>query len=87
MQADILSRSSHFAFKQRNFDPETRQHRRREAGEAGEDTVEKAVEGLAERIIQEDEVKRAEELVRRASLFVDGTMPSHDLQPPIAREN
>lgn len=55
---------SHFAFKQRNFDPETRQLRRREAGEAGEDTVEKAVVGLAEGIIKEDEEKRKEELVR-----------------------
>lgn len=54
---------SHFTFKQRNFDPETRQNRRREAGEDAEDTVEKAVEGLAEQIIQEDEAKRAEELV------------------------
>ncbi|KAI9633590.1 cwf18 pre-mRNA splicing factor-domain-containing protein [Dioszegia hungarica] len=53
---------SHFTFKQRNFDPETRQNRRREAGEDAEDTVEKAVEGLAEQIIQEDEAKRAEEL-------------------------
>ncbi|ORY29627.1 cwf18 pre-mRNA splicing factor-domain-containing protein [Naematelia encephala] len=53
---------SHFAFKQRNYDPETRQHRKREAGEAGEDTVENAVEGLAEQIIREDEEKRKEEL-------------------------
>jgi hypothetical protein len=59
--ADIVR--SHFTFKQRNFDPETRQNRRREAGEDAEDTVEKAVEGLAEQIIQEDEAKRAEELV------------------------
>lgn len=59
----LTSPRSHFTFKQRNFDPETRQNRRREAGEDGEDTVEKAVEGLAEQIIQEDEAKRAEELV------------------------
>ena len=50
--------SSHFTFKQRNFDPETRQSRLREKGDAGEDTVEKAVEGLAEQIIKEDEEKR-----------------------------
>lgn len=54
--------STHFTFKQRNFDPETRQARKRENG-AGEDTVEKAVEGLAEEIVQEDEERRAEELV------------------------
>ncbi len=60
--------SSHFAFKQRNFDPETRQLRRREAGESGDDTVEKAVEGLAEQIIREDEEKRKEELVRPLAL-------------------
>ncbi|GFZ48204.1 hypothetical protein JCM24511_05952 [Saitozyma sp. JCM 24511] len=53
---------SHFTFKQRNFDPETRQLRKRENGEAGDDTVEKAVEGLAEAIIKEDEEKRKEEL-------------------------
>ncbi|WVF67984.1 hypothetical protein IAT40_002746 [Kwoniella sp. CBS 6097] len=54
---------SHFAFKQRNYDPETRTLRKRDiAGDAGEDTVEKAVEGLAEQIIKEDEEKRKEEL-------------------------
>ncbi|EIW69856.1 coiled-coil domain-containing protein 12 [Tremella mesenterica] len=52
---------SHFTFKQRNFDPETRQVRQRDR-DNGEDTVEKAVEGLAEEIIKEDELKRAEEL-------------------------
>lgn len=52
---------AHFTFKQRNFDPETRQMRAREG--AGEDTVEKAVEGLAEEIVKEDEARRAEELV------------------------
>jgi hypothetical protein len=61
-RADLICRS-HFAFKQRNFDPETRQLRVREAGEDAEDTVEKAVEGLAEQIIKEDEEKRKEELV------------------------
>ncbi|WVR08499.1 hypothetical protein IAU60_005554 [Kwoniella sp. DSM 27419] len=53
---------SHFAFKQRNYDPETRTLRKRETGDEGEDTVEKAVEGLAEQIIKEDEEKRKEEL-------------------------
>ncbi|WVQ85877.1 hypothetical protein IAT38_008045 [Cryptococcus sp. DSM 104549] len=53
---------THFAFKQRNYDPETRTLRKREAEDEGEDTVEKAVEGLAEQIIKEDEEKRNEEL-------------------------
>lgn len=33
-------------------------------GEEEEDTVEKAVEGLADRIIAEDEERRAQDLVR-----------------------
>ncbi|WWD20600.1 hypothetical protein CI109_105076 [Kwoniella shandongensis] len=53
---------SHFAFKQRNFDPETRTLRKRGEEDEVEDTVEKAVEGLAEQIIKEDEEKRKEEL-------------------------
>lgn len=61
----MLRYRSHFTFKQRNYDPTTRQMRKRENGADGEqdeDTVEKAVEGLAEQIIQEDEAKRQEEL-------------------------
>jgi coiled-coil domain-containing protein 12 len=54
---------SHFTFKQRNYDPETRQSRKRDKEDGEEDTVEKAVEGLEEQIIAEDEAKRAEELV------------------------
>ncbi|WWC72477.1 uncharacterized protein I206_106439 [Kwoniella pini CBS 10737] len=54
--------SSHFAFKQRNYDPETRTLRKRGQEDENEDTVEKAVEGLAEQIIKEDEEKRKEEL-------------------------
>ena len=38
--------------------------RKRDAADGGEDTVEKAVEGLAESILKEDEEKRKEELVR-----------------------
>ena len=37
--------------------------RKRDAQDGGEDTVEKAVEGLAEAILREDEEKRKEELV------------------------
>jgi hypothetical protein len=59
----MLMSRSHFTFKQRNFDPETRQLRNRERDEAGDDTVEKAVQGLAESILKEDEEKRKEELV------------------------
>jgi hypothetical protein len=62
----VLIRHSHFAFKQRNFDHETRQLRKRGTGDDEEDTVEKAVAGLAEQIIKEDEEKRKEELVRLA---------------------
>ncbi|WRT70574.1 uncharacterized protein IL334_007572 [Kwoniella shivajii] len=53
---------SHFAFKQRNYDPETRNLRKRGEEDDNDDTVEKAVEGLAEQIIKEDEEKRKEEL-------------------------
>ena len=53
-----------FVFKPRNYDPETRTIRKRALGEEDEDTVEKAVEGLAEQIIAEDEERRAQELVR-----------------------
>jgi coiled-coil domain-containing protein 12 len=37
--------------------------RKRDAQDGGEDTVEKAVEGLAESILREDAEKRKEELV------------------------
>ncbi|WWC92164.1 uncharacterized protein L201_007118 [Kwoniella dendrophila CBS 6074] len=55
---------SHFTFKQRNYDPETRTLRKRDKEDENDnqDTVEKNVAGLAERIIQEDEEKRKEEL-------------------------
>jgi hypothetical protein len=65
----LLIRHRHFAFKQRNFDHETRQLRKRGTGDDEEDTVEKAVAGLAEQIIKEDEEKRKEELVRLALVF------------------
>lgn len=47
----------------RNFDPETRTLRKRQANEEIEDTLEKNVKGLAEQIIAEDEAKRAQDLV------------------------
>ena len=50
-------------FKQRNYDPETRRFRRHGDGSEEQDTVEKAVEGLALKIIAEDDERRAQELV------------------------
>jgi coiled-coil domain-containing protein 12 len=47
----------------RNFDPETRTLRKHQANVAMEDTLEHNVKGLAERIIAEDEAKRAQDLV------------------------
>ncbi|EIM89824.1 mRNA splicing factor [Stereum hirsutum FP-91666 SS1] len=47
----------------RNFDPETRTLRKRTQQDVElEDTIEKNVEGLAERIIAEDEERRAQDL-------------------------
>ncbi|ESK88047.1 hypothetical protein Moror_10788 [Moniliophthora roreri MCA 2997] len=49
--------------KNRNFDPETRTLKKHTSEDVEmDDTVEKNVEGLAEKIIAEDEKKRAEEL-------------------------
>ncbi|WVQ63162.1 hypothetical protein V865_006567 [Kwoniella europaea PYCC6329] len=64
VNGDTNGESSHFAFKQRNYDPETRTLRKRgkEEENDNDDTVEKNVEGLAEQIIKEDEEKRKEEL-------------------------
>lgn len=53
-----------FRFRPRNFDPETRTLRKHTNADEVEDTVEKAVEGLAEKIIAEDEERRKQELVR-----------------------
>ncbi|EJD44184.1 mRNA splicing factor [Auricularia subglabra TFB-10046 SS5] len=47
--------------KHRNFDPETRTLRKH-AGEEATDTVERAVDGLAEKIIAEDAERRNQEL-------------------------
>lgn len=51
--------------KSRNYDPESRTIKKRTKEESGvmDDTVEKNVEGLAQQIIQEDEQRRAQELV------------------------
>ncbi|KAI0256866.1 cwf18 pre-mRNA splicing factor-domain-containing protein [Lactifluus subvellereus] len=46
----------------RNFDPQTRTLRKRQADVEMEDTLEHNVQGLAEQIIAEDEAKRAQDL-------------------------
>jgi hypothetical protein len=58
-----------FEFRLRNFDPETRTLRKHDPSKDEADTVEKQVEGLAERIVQEDEEKRAQELVSSTSFL------------------
>jgi len=52
--------------------------RKRDAQDGGEDTVEKAVEGLADSILREDAEKRKEELVRSRHLRI--CMPLTDAQ-------
>ncbi|KXN92274.1 Coiled-coil domain-containing protein 12 [Leucoagaricus sp. SymC.cos] len=56
--------SSESLFKPRNFDPESRtiKKRTRDDDVEMEDTVEKNVADLAEKIIQEDKVRQAQEL-------------------------
>ncbi|KAG8904511.1 hypothetical protein FRB99_001644 [Tulasnella sp. 403] len=51
-----------FRFVPRNFDPETRTLKKHVKYDELDDTVEKNVEGLAERIIAEDEERRQQEL-------------------------
>ncbi|KAG5645059.1 hypothetical protein DXG03_007149 [Asterophora parasitica] len=48
--------------KSRNFDSVSRTHRKRDAANDIDDTIEKNVQGLAELIISEDEQRRAQEL-------------------------
>ena len=57
--------------KQRNFDPETRTLRKHNPSISIEDTVEKAVEGLAEKIIAEDAERRQQELVSHLHHIID----------------
>lgn len=52
-----------FRFRQRNYDPQTRTLRKHDNADDQDDTVEKNVEGLAERIIAEDEERRMQDLV------------------------
>lgn len=56
--------------------------RKRDAGEGGEDTVEKAVEGLAESILKEDEEKRKEELVLKCSADACNSLCTRADHPP-----
>ncbi|KZV92179.1 mRNA splicing factor [Exidia glandulosa HHB12029] len=55
------AQDSEHPVKHRNFDPETRQLRKY-AGEDATDTVERVVDGLAEKIIAEDAERRNQEL-------------------------
>jgi hypothetical protein len=59
--------------KNRNYDPESRtlKKRTREDDVVMQDTVEKDVEGLAQKIIKEDEQRRAQELVREYSKLIN----------------
>ena len=65
----IVSLESHISHRgemvisTRNFDPETRTLKKR-FRENEEDTVEKAVVGLAEKIVAEEEERRSQDLVR-----------------------
>jgi coiled-coil domain-containing protein 12 len=61
-----MSSEKEIVLSRRNFDPETRTLRKRTADDdiEMEDTVEKEVAGLVEDIVAEDELKRAQELVR-----------------------
>ncbi|KAI0063421.1 mRNA splicing factor [Artomyces pyxidatus] len=68
----------------RNFDPETRTLRKRLPGDADvEDTVEGNVKGLAERIIAEDEERRAQDL---DLLNIAPKRPNWDLKREMERK-
>jgi coiled-coil domain-containing protein 12 len=65
LAVDALSLSDEPIIKNRNYDPESRTLKKhtREDDTIMQDTVEKDVEGLAQKIIMEDEQRRAQELV------------------------
>ncbi|KAG6868829.1 hypothetical protein C0993_009711 [Termitomyces sp. T159_Od127] len=60
--AALRSRKAGEVDENRNFDTESRTLRKHNPLDPPEDTVEKNVEGLAEKIIAEDELRRAQEL-------------------------
>lgn len=62
-----ISDDSEPIIKNRNFDPESRTLRKRTRDDDVEmvDTIEKDVKGVAEKIITEDEERRAQELVSK----------------------
>jgi len=60
--AEDISDTEEPILANRNFDPETRTLRKHQANVEMEDTLEHNVKGLAERIIAEDEAKRAQDL-------------------------
>lgn len=62
--------SEESVIKHRTFDPETRTLKKRVNDEDIDmETVEKEIEGLAEKIIQEDAERRAQDLVRSRTLL------------------
>lgn len=75
----VLIHLSENVIKNRNFDPESRTLRKRtkDTDVAMDDTVEKDIEGLAEKIIAQDEHRRAQELVGAACLLSIHP-PTHD---------
>ena len=74
LNALLIYNSAEPVLSSRNFDPQTRTLRKRvEVDAEMEDTVEKDVAGLAERIIAEEEEARAQELVCATS------WPAYDL--------
>jgi hypothetical protein len=69
--ADILLDSAPI-LKGRNFDQETRTLKKRDNQDVEmKDTVERNVQGLAENIVQEDELRRAQELASILLLLWD----------------
>jgi coiled-coil domain-containing protein 12 len=61
--------------KSRNYDPASRTVRKRvRDGDMEQDTVEKEVEGLAQKIIAEDETRRAQELVIMPAILKAGAL-------------
>lgn len=61
----VASENAESVIKHRTFDPQSRTLKKhtREDDEHMEDTVEKKVEGMAETIIEEDQQRRAQDLV------------------------
>jgi coiled-coil domain-containing protein 12 len=89
LMVDSHSPSVEPIIKSRNFDPESRtlKKRTREDDAMMLDTVEKNVEGLAQKIILEDEHRRAQELVRGrcTSNYVGSPAPRYRMYSTLHR--